>query len=231
MFHAGVGGVGKTSVVQKIVEFAPAFGRSVAVMPSITRSVYARLGITGEKTATEMTPEMQFTLQREIQKTYYESSVKFVLDNIDKDVVMIDRSPLDHISYLLHNLAFHMSLQECLDATGHAWDWLHDLRQACSALVILYYGYPEPWHIAAGERESSDGFRFDSGGKNFMWDCILQSLLNNTVYALKDRMNQKNGGARNKFELLRFPYEGMTIERRARFVLDEVRILKVEVHE
>lgn len=237
MFHSGAGGVGKTTAVKKVVELATDFSLTVAVMPSITRSVYARLGIVGEKEATEMTVLEQILLQTEIQKTYYDSSLQFLLENADKDVVMIDRSPLDHISYLLHNLAFHLSLSEVLDYTGHAWDWLHSLRQYSSVVAIQYYNFPEPWHLAADPRDSSDGFRFDAGGKNYMWNCLLETFLAKTYDEMAERLRAAYADrptartSEGKFEICYFTNAGMTIEERAQEILKKVRLMKAEAHE
>lgn len=224
MFHAGVGGVGKTSVVSKVLEMAPVFGRRVTSMPSITRSVYAKLGITGEKVATEMTPEAQFRLQYAIQDAYYNGVEEFIAKSTEDgvDLVLIDRSPMDHVSYLLHNMAFHMTLADVNDNLDHAWGWLAKLAEECSVMSILYYGYPEPWHFAKPEEESSDGFRFDAGGKNYMWNCILESLLRKTPIQVAERHRYLPLATLNLKNLV-FPQQGMSVEERARFVLDSAK--------
>lgn len=183
VFNSGAGAVGKTSVVNKVLELAPSRGRKVVSLPSITRSVYAKLGISTEKSATEMTFEQQWELQMAIQAAYYEAITTFIVANADADLIMIDRSPLDHVAYLFHNLAFKLSLKECLFQMERAWQFFVKVlgMEEVEEVVLLHYAFPQHWQVPKDDEDvanaSSDGFRFDAGGKNLLWSLNLEALV------------------------------------------------------
>jgi predicted ATPase len=219
VLNSGAGGVGKTSVVTKVMEFAPSFNKRVVTMPSPTRSVYARLGISTEKKATEMTLQEQFDLQDAIHEAYYSHAESFILGNQDADLIMIDRSPLDHVSYLLHNLAREMTMTQVNERVSQAYSWMFEQSLNARTLQILCYPFPQSWHVET-DNDSSDGFRFDKGGKNFLWACVLDSLLDKVN---KESMKSRRyTGMQGGYSVCAFPDDNMSINDRASFVLSQL---------
>jgi hypothetical protein len=226
VFNSGAGAVGKTSVVTKTLELASAYGRRVVSLPSVTRSVYAKLGIPTEKLATEMTFEQQWDLQMAIQQAYYDAITAFIKDNHDADIVMIDRSPLDHIAYLFHNLAFKMSLKECLFQMERAWTFLAFVLEMIEVdeAWIIHYPFPQHWQTPKDDEDlenaSSDGFRFDAGGKNMLWALNLEALLARTEEEVLKRTNKATFG--DEIRVIAWGDNQKTIEDRANFILSEI---------
>lgn len=228
VFNSGAGAVGKTSVVTKTLEMAPSYGRKVVSLPSVTRSVYAKLGIPTEKLATEMTFEQQWTLQMAIQEAYYEAIRKFITENPEADTVMIDRSPLDHVAYLFHNLAFKIGLRECLAQMDKAWSFLAEIiaMPVVDDVWIIHYPFPGHWQMPKeNEKEdldnaSSDGFRFDAGGKNMLWALNLEALLARTENEVSKRWPDIE--AFKELRITSWGEDCPTIEDRANFILSEI---------
>jgi hypothetical protein len=226
VFNSGAGAVGKTSVVTKTLEMAPIHGRKVVSLPSITRSVYAKLGYPTEKAATELSFEQQWELQMAIQQAYYDSIREFIKANPDADIVMIDRSPLDHISYLFHNLAFKLSLKECLFQMDRAWSFLAEVigMPEVDDVYVIHYAFPQHWQMPTDnedvENASSDGFRFDAGGKNMLWALNLEALLARTNYEVSKRWPEID--EHKEFTITAWSGSQMTINSRANFILTEI---------
>lgn len=223
VFNSGAGAVGKTSVVNKVLELAPSYSRKVVSLPSITRSVYAKLGISTEKSATEMTFEQQWDLQMAIQAAYYEAIENFVKANYEADLIMIDRSPLDHVAYLFHNLAFKLSLKECLFQQARAWDFLVKVLEMpeVDSMVLLHYAFPQHWQVPKDDEDvnnaSSDGFRFDAGGKNLLWALNLEALVNKARYGLALAASN----AEKELIVDEWNANQTTVEQRAHHILTE----------
>lgn len=207
VFNSGAGRTGKTSVVNAIKAMAPVFGRKVVSMPSITRSVYAELGIPDEGTALDMSVDMQLRLQAAINAKYYSSAEEFLKASQDADMVMIDRSPYDHISYFLHGMMMHTTVDEVKGKIEHANEWMAMMGGFCSKQYIVNFPFPEPWHT---ETQSSDGFRRDPSGKNLVWAMLLDKLLLDASWFLRGR----------GITFMTFPEQGMTVDARARYLLE-----------
>jgi hypothetical protein len=195
-------------------------------LPSITRSVYAKLGVSTEKSATEMTFEQQWELQMAIQLAYYDSIREFIKANPTADIVMIDRSPLDHISYLFHNLAFKLSLKECLFQMDRAWNFLAEViaMPEVDDVFIIHYSFPQHWQVPKDnedvENASSDGFRFDAGGKNMLWALNLEALLARTEHEVSLRWPEMD--THKEFIITSWDEVKKSIEERAKFILTEI---------
>jgi Ni2+-binding GTPase involved in maturation of urease and hydrogenase len=220
--NSGAGAVGKTSVVLKALEYADAYGLKIISVPSTTRQVYAALGISTEKAATEMSTEEQFHLQEAIHNSYYENTAKFIRENQDVDVIMIDRSPYDHVSYQLHNMARHLTLKDVQEDLKRAHQFMLLIVQNASQTILMQYKFPDYWHTY--ETESSDGFRYDSGGKNFLWASALASMWQEAdVEVTKLMMETSVQTPNGAFNVIGWPMPNMGIEERARFLLKMVR--------
>jgi hypothetical protein len=225
VFNSGAGAVGKTSVVNKVLELAPSHNRKVVSLPSITRSVYAKLGYPTEKAATELTFEQQWELQMAIQAAYYEAITTFIRANGEADLIMIDRSPLDHVAYLFHNLAFKLSLKECLFQMDRAWSFLAEIvgMEEVEEVQVIHYRFPQHWQVPKDDEDvanaSSDGFRFDAGGKNMLWALNLEALLERTCEEVEKRWPKMD--QYKAFNVTSWYDNQKTVESRAEHILTE----------
>jgi hypothetical protein len=207
VFTSGAGSTGKTSVVDALKTMAPVFGKKVVSMPSITRSVYAELGINSEGAALDMNIEDQKRLQTAINTKYYSSAEQFLNANQDADLVVIDRSPYDHITYYMHGLMMHTTAPEISGKRLTANAWIRNIARGCDMVNVVFFPFPEPWHT---ETESSDGFRRDPSGKNLVWSMLLEKMLEDNIGAMRAR----------QVWLRRFPMPGMSVAERARYIMD-----------
>lgn len=165
VFLAGAGGVGKTSVIEEIRKLEP----SVRVMPSITRKVYERMGLTDEKQAMALTSEQREEFQSLIFATYLEETSRFVRENLGHSIV-IDRSPFDHVSYKTYILP-EMTRTEHENLVGQANKFMSSVYEHTVYTAL----FPFPVHWAT--ENSSDGMRFSPDGKNYCWHALLSTLL------------------------------------------------------
>lgn len=222
VFNSGAGAVGKTSVVNKCLEFGYPYGVNVVAMPSITRTVYAKLGIDTERAATYLSPEDQHILQDAIYETYFECVTQFVDDHQDRDLIMIDRSPLDHVSYNLHILSQSMTLEQSTFRLERAQLFLAKMCLKASKVVLMYYPFPDYWHTY--ETESSDGFRYDSGGKNLLWALALEALIARSYPEISYEVQTLSDTSPDDVEVgefvsLSWPRPQMDVDARARYLL------------
>lgn len=207
VMNAGAGGVGKTSVVTEAKRLGDELGYRVAVMPSITREVYASLGIPTEGSALTMSLETQLKLQNAVMETYSKRVVEFVRNNSYAELILIDRSPYDYVAYFFHNLGMTISLAEALERQQEALNVIKTVLGMSDRLIIQYYKFPDFWHTT--ETESSDGFRSDKGGKNIMWDMILYSMLTRL----------KTSSTTPTLQVTEWPLDGMSVRDRALHLL------------
>lgn len=166
VFLAGVGGVGKTSVINILKKLEP----DIQVMPSITRTVYAKMGLTEEKQAMALTAEQRQEFQSLIFKTYLEETAKFITENRGKGPVVIDRSPFDHVSYKTYILP-EMSVEEHVSLVIEAQNFMQRFGEES---LTLLFPFPVPW---AWNSTNSDGMRYAPAGKNLAWHGLLAMLV------------------------------------------------------
>jgi hypothetical protein len=185
---AGAGSVGKTALMNACKEMAEARGLRVQLHYSSTRETYARHGLTNESDALK-DPEFNASFQHvvmtdNIRELLTTASAAYRSREID--LFITDRSPYDYSGY------YYTVFQSMLTL-----DIIHEKRLTCDQAIVslaavtddidvIMLPYPTSW---AKDTESSDGWRADKTGKNFLWSCAVEAELNDAERRLKNRVH------------------------------------------
>lgn len=117
----GAGGTGKSSVTDMLLKMDDENNGhlrehydAVVALRSTSRKTYARLGISSETAALQSDPSLQLQLQDEIMSdhlTELRNCVDQAKASQGRVLLVVDRSPLDHLSYWVRSatLAPHLS--------------------------------------------------------------------------------------------------------------------------
>lgn len=168
VYLAGVGGVGKTTIVNAIEQSMP----HVKIVRSQSRKAYARTATT-EKVALQQTEDERKAFQTNIWKEYLHEWGNVV--NGDDEVVLFERSPYDYVAYQISVLP-NLTVEEM--ATLSTTIKFMEENKAFNQ-TVLYVPFPVPW--GNGDSES-DATRFAPSGKNFVWDSLLRRLMLGTTW-------------------------------------------------
>ncbi len=180
IFFSGVGAVGKTSAIEEFKN-----DNNFSVMPSITRSVYAKLGIESEAAALNSSINTKLLLQQTIFFTYMDSVRKHAASTYGAHLI-IDRSPIDHWSYFMSKFnptilndkdyaKKHRELVYLREVATLAF--LEELKFNYEDILVVKFPFPNHWNTK--DTTSSDGFRSDSYSSNLNWEKDLADSLSN----------------------------------------------------
>lgn len=168
-FLTGASGVGKTSIVDEIVKLFP----EAYIQSSITRDYYKKVGIENEKDFfTNLTPTNKKKFQFDLLDFYIEFT-KDKLLNFNGDIAVIDRSPIDIVSWTLYGcpettqIEYNNLIQKCDK-------FFKDISEL-GKVNLCEFEYPCPWIKST---ISSDGFRYDPFGKNLTISYIIKEEIN-----------------------------------------------------
>lgn len=169
---AGVGGVGKSSIVDAIERDMP----DVKIVRSQSRKAYTRTNTT-EKAALAQTEEERKAFQADIWLNYkLEWMQRTATDTPAPAVTLFERSPYDYVAYQISVLP-SLSLKEISDLLVEA-DKL--LQTPGVSLTVLYVPFPVPW----GDGNSpSDSTRHAPSGKNYVWDSLIRRLMMGSTWS------------------------------------------------
>ncbi len=172
IFLSGVAATGKTSIINAILARNSI---DYSAMPSITRGVYLRHNIFNETTLLNSPEDIILSVQKDIFHTYISKVIEFCLksDLEGKKLVLIDRSPYDHLSYL----SSKYSRLNIIPILARNSDLAHDMMELLKnySPKIVYLPYPNSWNKQ--DEISSDNFRDDGRKATLAWDENLKSKL------------------------------------------------------
>jgi len=197
VFLSGAGGVGKTSVAKLLVELAQTNHVQVLSTQSTTRLSYAKCGLENEKQCVDLDVEGQLRLQTQIFQDYKEN-----LDNVvdvacanNIKLLIVDRSPLDHVSYMLQ-LIPSLDIHQVTTAVSAACSTLLRISRKIAEhnyvpytigeysslrnpqVFIWLFGYPVAWETSGAV---NDGFRHAPAARNFVWSSLLRDMTRHLV--------------------------------------------------
>lgn len=150
----GAGGTGKSTLAKLL---APALG--LELKPSVSREVFQKRGLT-EADQFRMTPEERLDLQKEIL------AAKAYQDRYHGKNVVFDRTPVDHLTYLLFRGSSVLSDEDMLELEGTIKSWMKD---------YTYVIYMPVYAWVFGAR--ADGFRQDGRAYLQTIDALIFGLL------------------------------------------------------
>ena len=173
---AGAGSVGKTSLMDACKEMAEARGLRVQLHYSTTRETYARHGLTNESDALK-DPVFNAKFQHEVMADNILGlleAMKQAHASREVDLFITDRAPYDYSGYYFTVFKDNLDLA-MIDQKRYLCD---DAMVQCTRYVtnaqVIMLPYPTSWAV---DTESSDGWRADKTGKNFLWSCVVEAEL------------------------------------------------------
>jgi GTP-binding protein EngB required for normal cell division len=193
LYLSGAAATGKTSVINSLTS-----QESVRVLakPSTTRSSYAKLGIKNVAECDGLGLERQLELQAQIFTDYAESVYASKEQAVREgyDVVAIDRSPLDHSSFLFQlvpelDLEFiNKRMKDIDEVLTRVSDPLTTNGVTCNFVqTIWFFPFPMPW---ADHKSREDGFRNAPASRNYIWSNALQNMINTLSPNYQVRSNE-----------------------------------------
>lgn len=175
LMFAGAGSVGKTSLMDACKKMAEERGLRVKTHYSTTRRTYKRHGLTGESDALK-DPEFNRNFQNDVMldniNDLYQSTAASKSNNID--LLIADRAPYDYASYQFTVFQDKLNLQTIAEKRKRCDDVMICLAQQVLSTHVILLPYPTSW---AEDTESSDGWRADKTGKNFIWSSVVEAEL------------------------------------------------------
>lgn len=201
LMFAGAGSVGKTTLMEACKDMAIQRGLKVDMHHSSTRQSYAKAGLTAESDALkdpEFNRQFQHTVMADNIEALHNAAVIANRAMGRKDLIIADRSPYDYSGYYFTvfrdnlNLALIDSKRRQCDAS------LISLMQYVDKIHIIMLPYPTAWAV---DTESSDGWRADKTGKNFVWSNVIEAELADA----KIRLAGRDVNIRNRINISRLP--------------------------
>lgn len=181
ILFAGAGSVGKTVLMEACLTLAQERGLVARRHSSSTRSTYAKAGLTKESDALN-DPGFNRNFQGQVMADNI-AAMQHIVHRAaeDKaDVVFADRTPHDYAAYYFSVFAAELDLLQIKKKRKLADSTLAKMREC--QIVIYVLPYPCHW---SKDTESSDGWRNDTTGKNFVWSSIVENEVNNIKHRLE----------------------------------------------
>lgn len=175
LFLAGAGGVGKTTTGDLLLSTVQATDPAVFVKSS-TRTTYARLGIPTEAKSLELSAKDFIEFQSEIFADYCKNVRNAVsVSAKDTELIIIDRSPYDHLSYLFSK-APSLSLVDIVNRLDKADDLMLGLRKDFPdfKFTVCFFPYPRKWSNSV---DVNDGQRLNKDAATYTWSNALLGML------------------------------------------------------
>jgi hypothetical protein len=175
LMFSGPGNSGKTSLMQALEALAAQRALRVKIMPSTTRKSYAVAGKGSEQADIDDPNAPEF--QDQVMLTFMNEAVAFAKAQSygECDLLIYDRTPYDYAAYYMQRFAANLKINTINTKRNLADLCMAQLGQACSDLVVTPLPWPMPWN--KDQAESSDGWRADKTGKNFLWNCVVMNEL------------------------------------------------------
>ncbi len=175
VFFTGAGGVGKTSVLTSVEKKLSEHGIRYVTFLSVSRDFFKAQGITSEQAGLERSEADRLAFQASLFDFYsqkLEHATNLAQAN-GAQVFLSDRSPHDHLAYLIYNTPNLLT-----------FDNLHSLRLKAMRIFnrtdtgfdpcnVFHFPCVAPWMTADVLR---DGMRHAPPGKNFMIDALIEVL-------------------------------------------------------
>lgn len=168
---AGPGCVGKTTQLNGLVKRATQEGRRVAFHKSSTRKSYLEAGIEKESVALK-DPVFNQNFQDKVFDDNLNDLLK-ALSNAREDgaeLFVADRTPFDYIAYYFTVFQEYLTIDKIAEKRIAVVKAMTAIYEISSDTQIVPFVYPVTW---SKDTNSSDGWRSDKTGKNFIWGSVL----------------------------------------------------------
>jgi predicted ATPase len=212
VFFSGAGGVGKTSVVGPLETRLARGNVRVKFMPSVSRDFFASQGITSEQAGLDRPEKDRLDFQLALFEFYcraVEKECTLAYADGQTNVLLLDRSPFDHIAFCIYNapnlMTYDLLKQLFLrarDLIGHPWGNI----QIDTEWKVVRFPCLTSW---IDNNVVKDGMRHAPAGKNFMVDALIDNIMRTSM-----------SGMQLGDHIIRLP--DLDIPNRARFIAENL---------
>lgn len=176
VFFTGAGGVGKTSVLNSLEKKLSDQGIPYVTFLSISREFFKAQGITSEQAGLERCEADRLTFQAAMFD-FYCQAIERACDCARANgaqVFVSDRSPHDHLAYLIYNTPNLLTLNHLQNLRQRAIQ-IFDSKKGPWADPCSVFHFPctASWMTST---LLQDGMRHAPPGKNFMVNALIESL-------------------------------------------------------
>lgn len=176
IFFTGAGGVGKTSVLTRLEQMLSSYGIPHVTFLSVSRDFFKSQGITSEQAGLERREIDRLAFQTNLFD-FYCQKLEHACDTARSNgaqVFMSDRSPHDHLAYLIYNAPNLLTFEHLRDLRLKATQIFDNVRNSCvDPCSVFHFPCVAPWMTAT---LLQDGMRHAPPGKNFMVNSLIESL-------------------------------------------------------
>jgi hypothetical protein len=183
VMFAGAGSVGKTSILESLEKEATAKNIKVATHRSSTRKTYANAGLTKESDALN-NEAFNKVFQEQVFKDNSDDLLQAITKAKDSGIELFiaDRTPYDYISYYFIVFQTSLTINTIKEKRALADGVMVSVESLLytepgHVIYLIELPFPAPW---SEETESSDGWRADKTGKNFIWASLVANELKQT---------------------------------------------------
>lgn len=175
VFFTGAGGVGKTSVILALEKLLAAKGLKSYTFLSVSREFFKSMGLTTEQAGLERRESDRKVFQRDLFQFYCQRllTAQEEAKAIGAQVFISDRSPHDHLAYLVYNSPNLLTLDELQELRLKACEMFNYTNGGVDDCSVFHFPCVTPWICEATVK---DEMRHAPPGKNFMVDALIESL-------------------------------------------------------
>lgn len=173
VMFAGAGSVGKTTMLDNLVKAALNIDITTAFHKSSTRKTYKQAGLTEEKQALN-----NEAFNKEFQVKVLNDNFVDLMKEIKKakaincELFITDRSLYDYLGYYFCVFQSSLTVDTIKTKRIQVEELMSIIKAEVEEIMIVEFPYPAIWSV---DNESSDGWRADKTGKNFVWASIVSS--------------------------------------------------------
>lgn len=186
IMFAGAGAVGKTSLMNACQELAQGRGIDTVSAFSTTRDTYAKYNLEKEGDALK-DPDFNMNFQGEVMSDNMHAMEALVAlhENKSGNLVLADRTPYDYASYFFTVFQDRLNIELIDDKRNRCDEAILRLFRFVDEIQIIMLPFPVGW---SKDTESSDGWRADKTGKNFLWSSVCEAELYSAERRLRVRL-------------------------------------------
>jgi hypothetical protein len=176
LMFAGAGSVGKTVLMDMCRAMAEARGLRVKTHYSSTRESYAKAGLTNESDALK-DPVFNAQFQHQVMQDNIDAlhaAMAQAHTSREVDLFITDRAPYDYSGYYYTVFRDNLDLNMVEKKREICDDAMIQATRYVTRAEVIMLPYPTSWAV---DTESSDGWRADKTGKNFVWSCVVEAEL------------------------------------------------------
>lgn len=179
IMFAGAGAVGKTSLMNACQAMAEERGIDTVSAFSTTRDTYAKYNLEREGDALK-DPVFNMKFQGEVMSdNMHAMEAAAALHEHDSGhLLLADRAPYDYASYFFTVFQDRLNLGLIEDKRSKCDAAIVRLFRFVDEIQIIMLPFPVGW---SKDTESSDGWRADKTGKNFLWSSVVEAELQSAL--------------------------------------------------